>query len=97
KKGEGIPMVLLSDVLNEIGYEKGHKQGLEEGIEQGIEEGTEHTRQELISNMLQDHQTPEDISRMTKQPLEYIRRVQESLLVQEKGQYDAGAIQEEKG
>ncbi|MCH5266557.1 MAG: hypothetical protein J1F02_11700, partial [Lachnospiraceae bacterium] len=84
------PMVLLSDVLNEIGYEKGHKQGLEEGIERGIERGIEQNRQELISNMLQDNQTPEDISRMTRQPLEYVHRVQEALLVQEKGQYEVG-------
>ena len=105
KKGEGIPMVLLSDVLTEIGYEKGHSRGLEEGlkegrergikqgIEQGIKQGIERGTENIISNMLQEHQTPEDISRMTRQPLEYVRHVQEALVMQEKRQY----VTEKKG
>ena len=88
-------MGMLAEVMNEIafdrgvekGEERGRKEGFAQGEERGRKEGFEKSRRELVSNMLQDNQTPEDISRMTRQPLEYVLGVQEALLVHEEGRY----------
>ena len=72
-------MGMLAEVMNEIAFDR--------GVEKGEERGIEKSRRELVSNMLQDNQTPEDISRMTRQPLEYVLGVQEALLVHEEGRY----------
>ena len=96
KEGGGeISMGMLAEVMNEIafdrgvekGEERGRKEGFAQGEERGRKEGFEKSRRELVSNMLQDNQTPEDISRMTRQPLEYVLGVQEALLVHEEGRY----------
>ena len=71
----------------ERGRKEGFAQGEKRGRREGLAQGEEKSRRELVSNMLQDNQTPEDISRMTRQPLEYVLGVQEALLVHEEGRY----------
>ena len=102
KEGGGeISMGMLAEVMNEIafdrGVEKGKERGRREGFAQGEERGIEKSRRELVSNMLQDNQTPEDISRMTRQPLEYVLGVQEALLVHEEGRYRTDGKPSEAG
>ena len=90
-------MGMLAEVMNEIAFDRGVDRGRKEGLAQGEERGIEKSRRELVSNMLQDNQTPEDISRMTRQPLEYVLGVQEALLVHEEGRYRTDGKPSEAG
>ena len=67
KKKEGeesVTMFSIAEELENKGMEKGKKEG----------------RKEVICNMLLDEQSPEMISKYTKEPLEYIYQVKEEML-----------------
>lgn len=48
-------------------------------VEEGKEEGREEERIRIIENMLANHQTPEVISSMTGQSVEYICKLQKEM------------------
>lgn len=67
KKKEGeesVTMFSIAEELENKGMEKGKKEG----------------RKEVICNMLLDEQSPELISKYTKEPLEYIYQVKQEML-----------------
>ena len=58
----------INDELENIGRQKGMAEGKKEG------------KKEVICNMLSDNQSPELISKYTKEPLEYIYQVQQEMV-----------------
>ena len=62
---------------------------LEEGREEGRKEGREEGKRDIYCRMLKNNSTPEEISALTGESLEYLYRLQESNLavVQETNQY----------
>ena len=54
--------------------------GRQKGVEEGKREGKKEGRKEVICNMLLDEQSPELISKYTKEPLEYIYQVKQEML-----------------
>ena len=54
-------------------------EGMERGMESGLSQGEENERVKIIKNMLKNNQSPEFISSMVSQPLEYIYQIQESM------------------
>ena len=61
---ESVTMFSIAEELENVGRQK------------GVEEG----KKEVICNMLRDEQSPELISKYTKEPLEYIYQVQQEMM-----------------
>lgn len=78
-EGDEVSMVSIAEEL------------MEEGIEKGIERGQKLAKYELVCRMLSHEQTPEMISAITEEPLEYIYDVQRQYLqtAHEKTAYSA--------
>ena len=65
-------MFSIAEELENVGRQK--------GVEEGKREGKKEGRKEVICNMLLDEQSPELISKYTKEPLEYIYQVKQEML-----------------
>ena len=61
------------------GIEEGIKQGIKQGIEQGIEQGTKEKTIEIIKSMLKKELDINLISQITKESIEEINKIKESL------------------
>ena len=72
EREESVTMFSIAEELENVGKQK----GIEEGRRKGREEG----KKEVICNMLHDEQSPELISKYTKEPLEYIYQVQQEMM-----------------
>ncbi len=67
--------------------------GMAEGLAKGRDEGRTETNDNIIRNMLHKNQTPEFISEMTAQPLEYVYEVKRAMTVNEKTKYDPSGME----
>ena len=55
--------------------EEGLEQGLEKGLEQGLELGERSKQIEIINNMLKENYPLEEISKITKLPIDEINKL----------------------
>ncbi len=67
-------------ILYEFDEELHNRTMQEIAREEGMAKGREEGRIEMIQNMLRKEKTPEDISEMTEQPIEYVYQVQREML-----------------
>lgn len=80
KQGKDVDIMEMKYYNSEEFYQAGREAGREEGIKEGIKD--------LIMNMLESDMDEQMISKVTKQPLNYIRSVKEECMcVQEKSPY----------
>lgn len=78
EKGEGVTMYSIAEELENVGKRKGMEEGKEEGI------------RKIICHMLEHKKSPEDVSELTGEPVEYVYRIQKEYLalVREDKNYD---------
>ncbi len=71
------------------GMEKGMEKGMAESMEKGMAEGISVGQAKIIQSMLRKQKTPEYISELTEQPIEYVYQVQREMLsvVSEESEY----------
>ena len=59
----------------EYGIEQGLERGIEQGIERGLEQGSTKERTSIISAMLNNGMSQEEISKMTGIPIKEVKSV----------------------
>ena len=59
----------------ERGLEQGLERGLEQGLERGLEQGSTKERISIISTMLNNGMSQEEISRMTGIPIKEVKAI----------------------
>ena len=66
--------------------------GLEQGIEQGMKRGLEEKSKQIFYYMFDSNCSPEEVSDLTGQPVEYVRSLHEEYveMVHEDTAYDSG-------
>lgn len=72
KTDEEVTMFSIAEELEK----QGMKRGIKRGIERGMKKGALQKSREIIQTMLGDGQSPELISKYTKEPVEYIYEIQ---------------------
>ncbi len=82
-----------SDEERNAGMAEGLAKGRDEGLAKGRDEGRAETNDNIIRNMLHKNQTPEFISEMTTQPLEYVYEVKRAMTVNEKTKYGQSSME----
>ena len=82
EKGGSVTMYSIAEELENVGKRK----GMEEGIKEGKEEG----KRKIICHMLEHKKSPDDVSELTGEPVEYVYRIQKEYLemVREDKNYD---------
>ena len=65
----------IRSVSFKAGIERGIEQGIEQGIERGLEQGSTKERISIISAMLNNGMSQEEISRMTGIPIKEVKSV----------------------
>lgn len=72
EEGESVTMYSIAEELENMGRRKGMEEGIEEGKEEGIKK--------IICHMLAHKKSPEDVSELTGEPLDYVYRIQKEYL-----------------
>ena len=65
----------IRSVSFKAGIERGIEQGIEQGIERGLEQGSTKERISIISAMLNNGMSQEEISRITGIPIKEVKSV----------------------
>ncbi len=73
----------------EKGREEGRKEGREEGRKEGRKEGKREGIGEIVNHMFEENRTPDEVSKLTGQPIDYVRELHEEYagMVHEKKNY----------
>lgn len=64
-------------------YENGLKDGLKKGKQEGKQEGRREERRNMIADMLRNGNTPEDIAKFARIPIDEVNEVENQLLATE--------------
>ena len=64
----------------EEGRKEGRKEGREEGRKEGRKEGKREGIGEIVNHMFEENRTPDEVSKLTGQPIDYVRELHEEYI-----------------